>query len=291
MVVSMTGFGSSKKETGTFSVNVEVKTVNHRFCEFSFRMPRYLLKAEDKFKKALGRHIRRGRAEVHIAVEGEGPMERILRVDWDLLDGYYRFLSEAGTKYGFDSTEAFKHVLGREEFVHIEERESANEDLEAAILEALEDAGALVKHMRLSEGSALQEDLSKHLASFHRITNELDEYAPSVLQQYRDRLEKRMFELLDGEADEARLLAEVALFADKSDIHEELARMKSHISQFHAIMDEDGPIGRKLDFLVQEMNREVNTVGSKSNDSRISERVVEMKSLLEKLKEQIQNIE
>ncbi|WP_316569041.1 YicC/YloC family endoribonuclease [Neobacillus sp. YIM B06451] len=291
MIVSMTGFGSCKKETGTFSIHVEVKTVNHRFCEFSFRMPRYLLKAEDKFKKALGRHIRRGRAEVHISVEGEGPHEKVLRVDWDLLDGYYRFIAEAGAKYGFDSMEAFKHVLGREEFVHIEERESGNEELEAMILEAIDEAGSMAKQMRMAEGEALKEDLSSNLARFHDIASELTVYAPSVVEQYRERLAKRMSELLDGGADESRILAEVALFADKSDINEELERLKSHIGQFQAALDESDPVGRKLDFLVQEMNREVNTIGSKSNDSRISEQVVVLKSLLEKLKEQIQNIE
>nr|WP_053368844.1 YicC/YloC family endoribonuclease [Bacillus sp. FJAT-27245] len=291
MIVSMTGFGSCKKETGTFSIHVEVKTVNHRFCEFSFRMPRYLLNAEDKFKKALGRHIRRGRAEVYISVEGEGPQERVLRVDWNLLDGYYRFVSEAGAKYGFDTMEAFKHVLGREEFLHIEERETGNEELEAIILQAIDEAGAMAKSMRLSEGEALKEDLSANLGRFQALASELTVYAPSVVDQYRERLSKRMAELLDGGADESRLLAEVALYADKSDINEELERLKSHIGQFKAALDEAEPVGRKLDFLVQEMNREVNTIGSKSSDARISERVVGLKSLLEKLKEQIQNIE
>lgn len=291
MIVSMTGFGSCRKETGTFSIQVEVKTVNHRFCDFSFRMPRYLMKAEDKFKKALARHIRRGRAEVHISVEGEGPLDRALRVDWKLLDGYYRFVSEAGAKYGFDSMEAFKHVLGREEFVHIEEHESGNEELEAMIIDALDEAGAMAREMRLAEGASLKDDLSSNLARFESISVELADYAPYVIEHYRERLSKRMAELLDGAPDESRLLAEVALYADKSDIHEELERLKSHISQFNAIMEEKEPVGRKLDFLVQEMNREVNTIGSKSNDSRISERVVGLKSLLEKLKEQIQNIE
>ncbi|RDU38517.1 YicC family protein [Neobacillus piezotolerans] len=291
MIVSMTGFGSCKKETGTFSIQVEVKTVNHRFSEFSFRMPRYLLKAEDKFKKALGRHIRRGRAEVHISVDGEGPSVRALQVDWNLLDEYYQFVTEAGAKYGFNAMEAFKHALGREEFLHIEERESGNEEIEAIILEAIDEAGASVKQMRLAEGVALKNDLSANLAGFQTIAAELAEYAPSVIEQYRARLSKRMAELLDGEVDESRIFAEAALFADKSDIHEELERLKSHVCQFNCILDETEPVGRKLDFLVQEMNREVNTIGSKSNDSRISERVVLMKSLLEKLKEQIQNIE
>ncbi|RHW36467.1 YicC family protein [Neobacillus notoginsengisoli] len=291
MVISMTGFGHSKKEAETFSINVEIKTVNHRFCEFSFRMPRYLVRMEEKMKKTLGRHIKRGRAEVHISIDGDGPHTKKLKVDWNLIDDFYRFVSEAGPKYGFHSDDAFKQILTREDFIHIEEYENGFDKFEPLILEALDEAGAMVKEMRLAEGAELKKDLIGNLLEIKEIGFELTGYAPSVVEHYRARLAKRMTDFLGGELDESRLLAESAIFADKSDINEELARLKSHIRQFLTIIEKAEPIGRKLDFLVQEMNREVNTIGSKANDAGISEKVVDMKSLLEKLKEQIQNIE
>jgi len=291
MVVSMTGFGHCKKDAETLSINVEVKTVNHRFSEFSFRMPRHLVKMEEKLKKTLGRHMRRGRAEVHIAIEGDGPQSKKLKIDWNLIDDFYKFVSEAGTKYGFHPGDAFKQILSREDFIHIEEQESGYDEFESLILEALDEAGMMLKEMRLAEGAELKKDLAGNLGKIKEITLGLEAYAPTVAVQYREKLAKRMADLLGGELDEARILAEAAIFADKADINEELARLKSHIGQFLAIIEKDEPIGRKLDFLVQEMNREVNTIGSKANDARISEKVVDMKSLLEKLKEQIQNIE
>ncbi|ALC91042.1 hypothetical protein AM500_15535 [Bacillus sp. FJAT-18017] len=291
MVVSMTGYGSSQRESGNFAVNVEIKTVNHRFCEYSIRMPRHLMKLEDSLKKTVGRHIQRGRVEILVTVEGTGSEEKALQVDWALLDQYFQFASEAGKRYGFDPADAFKAILGREEIIHIEERESRDDELGTLILSAADEAGILLKQMRLAEGAALKADLSGNLNRCDKLVKELEQYAPQVAGQYRDRLAARMEELLGSEIDESRLLSEVALFADKSDIHEELARLNSHISQFFHILDSGEAIGRKLDFLVQEMNREANTIGSKANDSAIAKRIVELKSLIEKLKEQVQNIE
>ncbi|OCA85502.1 YicC family protein [Bacillus sp. FJAT-27225] len=291
MVVSMTGYGSSRKESGNFAVNVEIKTVNHRFCEYSIRLPRHLMKLEDSIKKTIGRHIERGRVEILVTVEGGDSGEKALQVNWELLDQYFQFASEAGKRYGFDPAEAFKAILAREEIIHIEERESVDDEIGSLIRSAVDEAGTLLKQMRMSEGEALKADLSGNLEHCRALVTELEEYAPKVAEQYRERLAARMEELLGSEVDESRMLMEVAVFADKSDIHEELARLGSHISQFLTILDNGGVIGRKLDFLVQEMNREANTIGSKANDSAIAKRVVDLKSLIEKLKEQVQNIE
>lgn len=291
MIISMTGFGRSKVVSGPYAVNVEIKSVNHRFSEFSIRMPRQLLKIEEKIKKKLNQHIRRGRVEVYVTLEGEGTVTRKVHVDWKLIDEYYQFIEQAKEKYDLEGKISLQELLGINELVHIEESEIGNEELEMVVLKGIEEAVILLKEMRLAEGEELKKDITGNLYQLETAVIELRKYAPLVVQGYKERLTKRMMEFLNGQDDEARILTEVAVFADKADINEEMTRLCSHIQQFLQTIEDHEPIGRKLDFLVQEMNREVNTIGSKANDANIAKTVVEMKSLLEKLKEQIQNIE
>lgn len=291
MVISMTGFGRGKKESDSFSVNVEVKTVNHRFSEMNIRMPRQLLKIEDKLKKKLNQHIRRGRIEVYVSVEGEGAVTRKVHVDWNLVEEYYQFIKQTREKYGIEGTITLQDLLSRTDLIHIEESEAGNEELENLVLTATEEAVVLLKQMRMAEGEELKKDLLAILSQLEANVFELQRFAPAVVQSFKDRLTKRMQEFVNGQLDETRILTEVAVFADKADINEEITRLKSHTQQFLQTVNEQEPIGRKLDFLVQEMNREANTIGSKANDSNIAKKVVEIKSLLEKLKEQVQNIE
>jgi uncharacterized protein (TIGR00255 family) len=291
MIISMTGFGRSKVVSGPYAVNVEIKSVNHRFSEFSIRMPRQLLKIEEKIKKKLNQHIRRGRVEVYVTLEGEGTVTRKVHVDWKLIDEYYQFIEQAKEKYDLEGKISLQELIGINELVHIEESEIGNEELETVVLKGIEEAVILLKEMRLAEGEELKKDITGNLYQLETAVIELRKYAPLVVQGYKERLTKRMMEFLNGQHDEARILTEVAVFADKADINEEMTRLCSHIQQFLQTIEDHEPIGRKLDFLVQEMNREVNTIGSKANDANIAKMVVEMKSLLEKLKEQIQNIE
>jgi uncharacterized protein (TIGR00255 family) len=291
MVVSMTGFGRSKITKDSFSVSVEVKTVNHRFTEFNIRMPRQFNKIEDKIKKKLISSIHRGRIEVFVTIEGEGIMDRHVRVDWELLHQYVHLLEKIKQKYALIEGPSLRDLLASEEIIHFEERESGNEDLEKLVLEAVDEATQSVGQMRKIEGNALEKDIRTHLMCIQDIVRELTKIAPTVVEFYKDRLTKRIHEFVGGQIDEARILTEVAIFSDKADINEELTRLNSHIKQFDHILSLSEPIGRKLDFLLQEMNREVNTIGSKANDSLIAKEVVEMKSILEKMKEQVQNIE
>lgn len=291
MVISMTGFGRSKTESDRYSVIVEVKTVNHRFNEINVRMPRQLLKMEDKIKKRISQEIRRGRVEVFVNIEGDGAITRKVHVDWQLIGEYYQVISQVREKYQIEGSVTLQDLLNRSEFIHIEESDDGNETLEHLVLQAAEDAVKRVKQMRLVEGEEIKKDLLASLVQIEKNIDKLELFAPSVVELYKERIMKRMQEFMNGQMDEARILAEAALFADKVDINEEISRLKSHVSQFIQTLDEAEPIGRKLDFLVQEMNREANTIGSKANDSNIAKRVVEMKSLLEKLKEQVQNIE
>lgn len=291
MVVSMTGFGRSKMTKDSFSVSVEVKTVNHRFTEFNIRMPRQFNKIEDKIKKKLISSIHRGRIEVFVTLEGTGIINRKVLVDWDLLDQYVHSIEKIKQKYALEHGLSLQDLLTSEEIIHFEETETGDEDLEKLVLEAVEEAVLSVKQMREMEGKALEKDIITQLNSLQDVVNELTKNAPTVVNLYKDRLTKRIHEFVGGQIDEARILTEVAIFADKVDINEELTRLKSHIKQFEGILTLSEPIGRKLDFLLQEMNREVNTIGSKANDSVIAKEVVEMKSILEKIKEQVQNIE
>lgn len=291
MVVSMTGFGRGKAESSEFLVTAEIKSVNHRFCEFHIRMPRQLLKIEDKIKKKLAETIQRGRVEVFITIGGTGIVTRKVIVDWNLLDEYYHYIEKIKERYNLSNDVPIQALLERDEIITIEEEEAENEELEKLVLTAVEEAATDLNKMRKQEGEALEKDVYTHLKKLNDRIHSVENLAPIVVEHYRKRLAKRMEDLKAGEIDEARILTETAIFADKADISEEIARLKSHILQFDKTVKLHEPVGRKLDFLVQEMNREVNTIGYKANDSNIANAVVEMKSLLEKIKEQLQNIE
>ncbi|MBP2240072.1 uncharacterized protein (TIGR00255 family) [Cytobacillus eiseniae] len=290
MIVSMTGFGRSKKSIDQLTVSVEMKAVNHRFSEYQIKMPRQLLYLEDRMKKKLGEYIYRGRVEVFVTVEGDRAFNREVHVDWSLLDDYYQNITKIKAKYKIDQSMTIQDVL-RDEFISIEEKETENEEIEMVLLSAIEEACLKLQQMRKLEGAELEKDLIDHLNHLSVRVGKLKEFAPQVVQQYKERLKKRMNLYLDGQLDETRILTEVAIFADKADINEELTRLLSHINQFANTLQENERVGRKLDFLIQEMNREVNTIGAKANDSSIAAEVVEMKSSLEKMKEQVQNIE
>jgi uncharacterized protein (TIGR00255 family) len=291
MVISMTGFGNCRLESDSLSVNVEIKTVNHRFNEFNIRMPRQLLKLEDKIKKKINQFIRRGRVEVFVTIAGESAIERKVHVDWKLMEEYYQLIKQAGERFNIDGKITLQDLLNRAELIHIEENEAGNEELENLVLTAAEEAAISLKQMRIAEGGELKKDLLGALKQVDLIVSGLVEDAPKVVQAYKERLMKRMQDFVNGQIDEGRILTEVAVFADKADINEEITRLNSHIQQFIQTLEHHEPLGRKLDFLVQEMNREANTIGSKANDSNIAQKVVEIKSLLEKMKEQVQNIE
>lgn len=291
MVISMTGFGRGKSQSEKFTVTVEIKTVNHRFLEYNIRMPRQLIKIEDKIKKTIAQQLSRGRVEVFITIEGQGISSQKVNVNWDLLEEYYGVVTKIQEKYQLHNDISVSDLLELDDVISIDEEETGTEELEVLILEATRVAAAALKRMRVTEGDALAKDVAGYLLKFGNRLQKVRDYAPLVVQQYAERLHKRMEEFAKGELDEARIVNEVAIFADKADISEELARLSSHIEQFDKSMKSDEPIGRKLDFYLQEMNREVNTIGSKANDASIALEVVEMKSLLEKMKEQVQNIE
>ncbi|HDR7387035.1 YicC/YloC family endoribonuclease [Bacillus toyonensis] len=291
MISSMTGFGRSKVESDTFQITVEMKSVNHRFLEMSIRLPKQMMVFEDKIRKIIAQQVRRGRIEVSISITGEGLVERKLSVNWSLLKQYQSMMEDIKGKFQLQDSITLGQLMAMPEVTAIEEIENVNEQFENSLYEAVRQAAQMLKTMRDGEGERLHKDMAYHLQEIHNCVNAIIPHAPIVTQKYRERLENRLKELHNQDLDEQRLLTEVAMFAERCDIHEELVRLQSHLEQFRETLQIEEPVGRKMDFIVQEMHREINTIGSKANDLTISKYVVEMKNNLEKIREQVQNIE
>ncbi|MFA9557398.1 YicC/YloC family endoribonuclease [Evansella sp. AB-rgal1] len=293
MIISMTGYGRSSKESGDRHVTVEMKAVNHRFCEINIRMPRQFFFFEDQLKKVISRYIKRGKVDVFINLQGEGIVNRTLSVDWDLLNQYQQTFEKMATTFESDQALPIDRLLLHEEVVDVQESDEVTEELRSMVVKATEEAVQQLRQMREKEGQMLYEDFQVRIEKMSQGAAELKQYSPTVQNNYREKLTKRVQEFLGGQldVDEARIVTEVAIYADKSDIQEELIRIESHLKQFVHILNQNEVVGRKLDFLVQELNREINTIGSKANDVFISQLVVDMKSELEKIREQVQNVE
>ena len=291
MILSMTGYGRAKTESDALSITIEMKSVNHRFFECSIRSPRQLFMYEDKIKKIIQQKLHRGRIEVFVSLQGEGTVKRTMTPNWELIDQFMNISTEFNNKYSAFTQPEMTDLLHLEHIIHIEEKEDVNADLENMLLGTVEEAASRLSQMRETEGTFLKSDLIAHAKKLETEVEAVEERAPEVVKQYRTRLSQKLAEAVGDTFDQNRLLTEIALFTDKADIHEEISRLKSHISQFLESLETIGPIGRKLDFLIQEMNRETNTIGSKANDAIIARKVVEMKTILEKMKEQVQNVE
>ncbi|WP_078554779.1 YicC/YloC family endoribonuclease [Bacillus alkalicellulosilyticus] len=293
MIKSMTGYGQSMLATENIKITAEIKSFNHRFCEVTTRMPRQFLVIEDQIKKLVQSHVARGKVDLFITVDGEGLFSRKLEVDWNLVEHFIQTAKKLEEQTGVSQKNALENLLLEEKLVTIVEEEIPNEQLQQVLLQAVSEAIANLCSMREKEGSSLFADLTSRINRMLVLIDDLISHAPKVANSYRERLLHRVEEFLTGKLsiDESRLLTEVAIFADKSNIDEELTRITSHCYQFLAILEEDGTVGRKLDFIVQELNREANTIGAKANDIHISKQVVELKSEIEKIKEQVQNIE
>ncbi|MCU9612165.1 YicC family protein [Caldibacillus lycopersici] len=291
MIVSMTGFGRSKKESESFSVTIEVRSVNHRFLDCHIRIPQYLMKLEEKIKKVIRNNITRGRIDCFVTIEGANLTNRRLLIDWKLIDEYYQFIATAKERYNIQDNIKLSHLLEKEGLVTFEEKEEENEELASIIIQAIDEAILQLKEMRITEGKELEKDLLTHLTNLESEIDEIFLLAPNVSKLYEEKLTNKLIEFTDGVVDQDRIVTEVAILSDRADITEEITRLKSHVNQFRLNLHKEEPVGRKFDFLIQEMNREVNTIGSKANEVNISKKVVEMKSILEKMKEQVQNIE
>ncbi len=293
MIKSMTGFGQAEYTDGDRKFLVEMRSVNHRFCEISVRMPRQLNILEEAVRKKIQENVKRGRIDVYIAIEHEGETPQSLEVNWSLADEYVQINKEMNQRYQWKSVLDSRDLITLPEVVQIKEEADNAESLRQPLIMAVSLACRRLLEMRETEGEQLKADLISRVNHLNNLLHEIKQQAPAVVENYRERVLRRLNEFLGNQLDidEGRLLTEVALFADRSDIDEEITRLESHCMQFLKNLEGHEPVGRKLDFILQEMNREANTIGSKANDLLIGQKVVELKAELEKMKEQVQNIE
>lgn len=289
---SMTGFGAAEAATPTGRYAVEVRSLNHRFCEIVVRIPRDLAPLEERVRALVQDRVLRGRVEVAIMRENYSKRPRTVKTDLELAQAYVSALHDLKRALSISGSLDLSVLLSLPEIVRVEEEK---EDLEAAWPAIAEGVGAALDRlvaMRESEGAQLAADIQRRIDRLEGLMDEIAGRAPRVVEEYRDRLARRIAELAPGVAvDPGRLATEVAVFAERSDISEEITRFRSHLRQFRSTLGAPGAVGRTLDFIVQELGREINTIGSKANDLEIAQRVIAVKGELESLREQIQNLE
>jgi uncharacterized protein (TIGR00255 family) len=292
MIKSMTGYGKGESAFAGGRIIVELRSVNHRYGEISVKLPRALMPFENEIKKRVAEKLSRGKIDVFIQVEGAGAMG-VPTVNLPLARGYHKAFSALREELGMAEEVSLALVAAQRDVITVAaEPEAALEEIPQELLTALEAGLSRVDEMRSFEGESLLADFNKRREILRDLIDRVEARSPLVVAEYATRLKERILALTsDSGLPEERIALEVALLADKCDITEELVRLESHLRQFDETLGRDEPVGRKLDFLLQEINREVNTVGSKANDAEIAVCVVELKGELEKIREQVQNIE
>lgn len=293
MAMSMTGYGRESLHLHDATIIIEIRSVNHRFLDISTRLPSALVQHEDTFKKIIQSYMQRGRVELSINIIGNAFVKRGLAVDWDLLDELVEQVKQMKKRYHLVGDIPVTIISSIPEIVSIQEHENRTTDMEHAIIDGIHNACRRVVTMRQEEGQHLLKDVEKHITLIQQLLTRLESRRESVIEEYRERIENRIAHYLAGhkEIDHTRLHQEVALLVEKGDITEELTRLSSHIDHFLTTILEQGTMGRKLEFITQEMHREANTIGSKAMDTKVNKWTINLKSHIEKIKEQVQNIE
>ena len=291
MIKSMTGFGRGKYENEGRTYTVEIKSVNHKYSDINVRLPRFLNSVEDKIRKRVAEVISRGKIDIFVSFENYSNKGTTIRINKELAKEYIKELkslaNEADLRFDLNVIDVSKFP----EILKLEDEDN-DELIGQEVMVALDDALEKFVSMREIEGQKLVEDIERRIYLIQEKVNEITKFSSTLVEEYMARLQTRVNELLaPGVVDEARLMQEIVIFSDKSSIEEELTRLKSHISQFLELIKQSSPIGKKIDFLIQEINREVNTIGSKANSLDITNKVIEIKTEVENIREQIQNIE
>jgi len=291
LIKSMTGFGRGKYENEGRSYTVDIKSVNHKYTDISVRLPRFLNSEEDKIRKRISSAISRGKVDVLISFENYSSKGTNIRINKELAKEYIKELKsladETDLQFNVDVIDISKFP----EILKIEDTQD-EELIGKELMIAVDDALEKFISMREIEGTRLVQDIEQRIYLIQNKVNEITEFSSTLVKEYMEKLKVRVNELLEpSTVDENRLMQEIVIFSDKSSIEEELTRLKSHMSQFLELIKQSSPIGKKIDFLIQEINREVNTIGSKANCLDITNRVIEIKTEVENIREQIQNIE
>ena len=292
MVKSMTGYGRGEQTVNGYNITVELRSVNNRYLDCNVRIPRLYLFAEESIKSRVQNAISRGKVDVFVTLESTGEQKLKVNLNKPVAEGYHAALRELAETYGL-ADDISVSLLSR--FPEVLVAEKAEEDVEQMAKDiccVLDKALNDFDQMRTREGARLKEDILSRAATIEKKVALVEQRSPETVSEYRARLEARMNEVLSNtQIDPARILTEAAIFADKVAVDEETVRLHSHITQLRDMLDNGGAIGRKLDFLIQEFNREANTIGSKCSDIEIARHVVDVKAEIEKIREQIQNLE
>ena len=289
-MLSMTGYGRAMRELDGRQLTIELKSVNHRFLDLSFRMPRNLMFLEDDARKRIGARLSRGHVDVFMTYRNARSDARSVQVDRALFDAYVGALSGL-VDSGVQDDRSLMSIARLPDVLVVTEAEEDQDALRELLKETLDAALDQLIEMRRREGAEMKKDLAFRTDRIEEMTNAVEARYPATVEEYTRRLRASIEELIGRNVDETRLLTEVAVMADRSAIAEETVRLHAHIAQLRECLEKAEPVGRRIDFLVQELNREVNTISSKSQDVPITQLVVSMKAEIEKLREQLQNIE
>ncbi|BCR05176.1 hypothetical protein DESUT3_22450 [Desulfuromonas versatilis] len=292
MIKSMTGYGKGEGASAELSVSVEIKSVNHRYCDITVKAPRSLMALENETKKRVGERLRRGKIDVFVNLEFTGLAAAKPVMNRPLVAAYVELFEEMRNSFPVDGGIPLSLLVQQRDVISLEEGALSESLLRQALEAAIGKAVDALEAMRVAEGSATCADIEERLRLIEEMLGKIEARAPRVAEEWRGKLSERL-EKLGGDVafDPQRVAQEVAIFADRCDISEEITRFKSHLEQFRGLLQAEEPVGRQMDFLTQEFNREVNTMGSKSNDSELTRTVVGIKAELEKIREQVQNIE
>ena len=292
MVKSMTGYGRGENTVNGYTITVELRSVNNRYLDCNVRIPRLYLFAEEAIKSRVQNTISRGKVDVFVTLESTGEQKLNVSLNKPVADGYYTALRELANTYGLSNDISVSLLSRFPEVLVAEKAEDNVEQTAKDICSVLDHALADFDQMRTREGARLKDDILSRALTIEEKVSLVEKRSPETVSEYRARLEARMNEVLaNTQLDPARILTEAAIFADKVAVDEETVRLRSHIAQLREMLEKGGAVGRKLDFLIQEFNREANTIGSKCSDIEIARHVVDVKAEIEKIREQIQNLE
>lgn len=291
-LLSMTGYGSAKDSVEGQEITVELKSVNNRYLDCSVRLPRNFLFAEDTVKQAVSAGVSRGKVDVFVSAQASQDSGTVVSVNEELARGYRDAVARIAETLGLESGLNAFSLARFPDVLTVERRELDKDKAAAALSEITAKAVEEFNAMREREGERLRRDMLGKLETIEGLVSVVEERSPQTVKEYRERLEARLRDILaDRSLDEQRVITEAAIFADRTAVDEETVRLRSHIAQFRTMLEEGSPIGRKMDFLVQEFNRESNTIGSKCSDASLAKVVVDLKSEIEKIREQLQNVE
>lgn len=292
MVKSMTGYGRAVETVGSLTITVEIKSVNHRYFEFTPKVYRAYSFLEEKLKSYLQQFISRGKVDCYVQIESDDVEDCIVQVNHSLAAGYVNAFKEIADRYELEADDAFEMLVGRADIFTVRKAPADEDAIWEAVRGVVKNAVEAFISMRCVEGEKLRDDILSRADNILDNVTFIEKRSPETVKEYNEKIKARIQEILgDVNIDEQRLLTEAAIFADKIAVAEETVRLRSHMDQLHSFFESDEPIGRKLDFLVQEINREANTIGSKASDIEIARRVIDIKAEVEKIREQIQNIE